>query len=197
MDPKRARKNMRKVEVPKDPPKSLTWEIQLLTYRGGGEGLRQEVENSTVTDGGNSGKNRPRTKRSESEMDTEGGGEASASIECQFRHKKGHMSNIYLTDLDEEAIADFVKDLAVLYDKTNGFPKVYLWGRFTTSHKLSVKVCKTWFESKRIHYEKINRIEVWPGFQGNDREVEKDSGQILIFGDPHQEQRRASANLQA
>ena len=30
------------------------------------------------------------------------------------------MTNIYLTDSDEEAIVDFVKDHEELYDKTNG-----------------------------------------------------------------------------
>ena len=34
-------------------------------------------------------------------------------------HKKGHMTNIYLTDSDEEAIVDLVKDHEELYDKTN------------------------------------------------------------------------------
>ena len=29
------------------------------------------------------------------------------------------MTNIYLTDLDEEAFVDFVKDHKELYDKTN------------------------------------------------------------------------------
>ena len=33
--------------------------------------------------------------------------------------KKGHMANICLTDSDEEAIVDFVKDHGELYDKTN------------------------------------------------------------------------------
>ena len=53
---------------------------------------------------------RPTTERSESEMDTEGGKEASTSTESQSREKKGHVMSIYFTDLDEEAIVDFVKD---------------------------------------------------------------------------------------
>ena len=40
-----------------------------------------------------------RTERSEIEMDTEGGREASTT-QSQFRHKKGHMTSIYLTDSD-------------------------------------------------------------------------------------------------
>ena len=63
---------------------------------------------------------RPRTERSESEMDTECGGEGSqTSTKCQSRCKKGHIVNIYLTDLDEEAIVDFVNDHEELCDKTH------------------------------------------------------------------------------
>ena len=58
-----------------------------------------------------------------------------------------HMTYIYLTDLDEEAIVDFMKDNEELYDKTNEHfkdkvRKECLWEHFSNSHKLSVKVCK-------------------------------------------------------
>ena len=43
-------------------------------------------------------------------MDTEGRGEADTS-QSESRHKEGHMTNIYLMDLDEEDIVDFLKDL--------------------------------------------------------------------------------------
>ena len=59
-----------------------------------------------------------RTEWSESEMDRAGGGEAGTS-QLQFRCKKGHMANIYLTDSEEETIVDFVKDHEELYYKTN------------------------------------------------------------------------------
>ena len=59
---------------------------------------------------------RARTDRSDTEMDTEGGGEMGTS-QSHKRHKKGHMT---LTDSDEEAFVDFVKDHKELYDKTNG-----------------------------------------------------------------------------
>ena len=42
-------------------------------------------------------------------MNTEGGGQMGTS-QWQTRRRKGHMTNIYLTDSDEEAILDFVKD---------------------------------------------------------------------------------------
>ena len=62
------------------------------------------------------------------------------------------MTNIYLTDSNEEAIVDFVKDHEELYDKTNEHfqdkaRKECLWEIFASSCKLSVKVCKTLFES--------------------------------------------------
>ena len=48
------------------------------------------------------------TDRSDTEMDTEAGGEAGTS-QSHSRHKKGHMTNIYMTDSDEEAIVDFMR----------------------------------------------------------------------------------------
>ena len=57
---------------------------------------------------------------------------------------------------------DFVKDHEDLYDKTNehfkdNARKECLWEQFTNSHKLSVKVCKTWFYSQRTHYGKLTQ----------------------------------------
>ena len=88
---------------------------------------------------------RPRTERSESEIPTEGGRDASTSTEFQSRHKKEHMMNIYETDADEEAIVDFLKDHGELYNKINKHfkdkaRKDCLWKRFASSHNLSVKV---------------------------------------------------------
>ena len=37
----------------------------------------------------------------------------------QSRQKKGQMKSIFLSDLDEEAIMEFVKQHEELYDKTN------------------------------------------------------------------------------
>ena len=66
--------------------------------------------------------------------------------------------DIYLTDSDEEAIVDCVKDHEELYDKTNEHLKdkdrgECLWERFTSSRKQYDKVCKTLFESQRACYE--------------------------------------------
>ena len=70
------------------------------------------------------------------------------------------MTNIYLMDSDEESIVDFVKDHKELYDKANGHfqdkaRKECLWEGLANSRKLSVKVCKTWFESQRTRYGKL------------------------------------------
>ena len=61
------------------------------------------------------------------------------------------MTNIYLMDSDEVAIVDFVKDHEELYNKTDEHfkdkaRKEFLWEQFSNSHKLFVKVCKTWFD---------------------------------------------------
>ena len=84
-----------------------------------------------------------RTNRSDTEMDTctLGEGEEGTS-HLHSRQKKGHMINIYLTDSDEEAIVDFVKDHGELYDKTNEHfkdkaRKECPWERFGKSQKLS------------------------------------------------------------
>ena len=49
---------------------------------------------------------RPRRERSDTETEA-AGGKAGTS---QSRYEKGHMTNVYLTDSDKEAIVDFVKD---------------------------------------------------------------------------------------
>ena len=53
----------------------------------------------------------------DTEMGTEAGEEVGTS-QSHSRHKKGHITNIYLMDSDEEAIVDFVKYLKELYDKS-------------------------------------------------------------------------------
>ena len=81
-------------------------------------------------------------------------------ISVALKTKEGHMTNIYLTDSDEDAIVDFVNDHKELYNKTNEHfkdkaRKQCLWERFANSCKLSVKVCKTWFELQMTHYSKL------------------------------------------
>ena len=57
---------------------------------------------------------------------------------------------------------DFVKDHKELFEKTNEHfkdkaRKEYLWERFANSCKLSVKLCKTCFESQRTCYSKLGQ----------------------------------------
>ena len=71
---------------------------------------------------------------------------------------------MYLTDSDEEGIVDFVKDHEELYDKTHQkfkdkARKDCLWGRCASSCNLSVKVCKTWFESQMTHYRNLTQFK--------------------------------------
>ena len=84
---------------------------------GEGEGGSQKGE-TTHSAEERVAKKHARTERSDTEMDTEGGGET-GTCQSQSRHKKGHMKNIYLTDSDEEAIVDFVKDHEEIYNKTS------------------------------------------------------------------------------
>ena len=91
----------------------------------------------------------------------EGGGEPSTS-QSQSRCRKGCRMNIYLTDSDDKAIVDFVKGHEELYPKTKKHLKYYarkecLWERFTSSYKLSVKVCKTSFKSQRTGCGKLTK----------------------------------------
>ena len=101
---------------------------------------------------------RERRDKSDTEIDKyTQGGVKTATSQSHSIHKKGHMTNIYLTDLDEETIMDFVKFQEELYDKTNEHfmdkpSKECLLERFTKKCKLSVKVCKTLFELQRTHY---------------------------------------------
>ena len=72
------------------------------------------------------------------------------------------MTNIYLTYLYEVAIVDFVKDHEELYNKINEHfkdkaRKECPWEQFANSHKLFVKLCKTWFHLQRTHYGKLTQ----------------------------------------
>ena len=74
------------------------------------------------------------------------------------------MTNIFLTDSVEKAIVDFVKDHEELYYLTNEHckdkaRKKCLWDRFASSRKLSVKVCKSWFELQRTCYDKLTQTK--------------------------------------
>ena len=143
-------KNVRKIEVPTDTHTEFELGDTAADIQGrGGRGRKPGGRKLHSHRWSRQWPKLPRTEKSESEMDPEGGGEASTSIECQFRHKTGHMTNIYLTDSDEEAILDFVKDHAALRQNPQ---KVQGQGQeglpLGKIHK-QLQVCKIWFESQR------------------------------------------------
>ena len=66
------------------------------------------------------------------------------------RQKNGQMKSIFLSDSDEEAIVEFVKQNEELYDKTHAKfkdkqRKECLWERLAASRNLSVNTVKKWF----------------------------------------------------
>ena len=95
----------------------------------GGQGGKRKGGRGTETEGGSQGEQTTHSAeegvaekcampdRSETEMDKESGREVGTS-QSHSRHKKGYMTNIYLTDSDE-AIVDFVKHHEWLYNKTH------------------------------------------------------------------------------
>ena len=145
-----------------------------------GEGGQERVDKSgrnTLTRGVSCRKKRPRTEKRYTEAYSVGG----QAGQSQSQYKKGHITNIYLTNSDSEAIVDFVKDHKELYDKTNEHVKdkarkVCLCEQFTPNHKLSVKVCKTCFDSKGTHYGKLTQSKSGP--EGDDGMSELDTGQV-------------------
>ena len=101
---------MRKIEVPTNTPAEFELEdtaakIQRRTKRGSHERGSKWYRNRGRKPGGRKlhtqqSREWPksaRTDRSDSEMKTESGGEAGTS-HSNSNHKKGHMTNIYLTD---------------------------------------------------------------------------------------------------
>ena len=63
------------------------------------------------------------------------------------------MKSIFLSDSDEEAIVEFVKQQEELYDKTNDSFKEKqkeerLWEQLSTTRNLPVKTVKKWFETQ-------------------------------------------------
>ena len=82
----------------------------------------------------------------------------------QSRQKKGQMKSIFLNDLDEEAIIEFVKQHEELYDKTkNSFKdkhkKERLWEQQAATRNLPVKTVKKWFETQRTRYGKLTQTK--------------------------------------
>ena len=82
----------------------------------------------------------------------------------QSRQKKGQMKSIFLSDSDEEAIAEFIKQHKELYDKTNDSfkdkqKKEQLWEQLSASRNLPVETVKKWFETQRTRYGKLTQTK--------------------------------------
>ena len=93
----------------------------------------------------------------------------------QSRQKKSQMKSIYLSDSDEEAIVEFVKQHEELYDKTNDSfkdnqKKERLWEQLAATRNLPVKTVKKWFDTQCTRYGKLRRRG---GGQGAEKSTER------------------------
>ena len=82
----------------------------------------------------------------------------------QSRQKKGQVKSIFLSDSDEEAIVDFIKQLEELYDKTNDSFKdkqnnERLWEQLAATKNLPIKTVKKWFETQCTRYGKLTQMK--------------------------------------
>ena len=74
------------------------------------------------------------------------------------------MKSIFLSDSEEEAIVEFVKQHKELYDKTHKkfkdkHRKGGLWERVAASRNLSVNTVKKWFETEHTKYGKLTQTK--------------------------------------
>ena len=82
----------------------------------------------------------------------------------QSRQKKGQMKSIFLSDSDEEAILEFVKQHEELYDKTNDSfkdkqKKERLWEQLASTRNSPVKTVKKWFDTQHTRYVKLTQTK--------------------------------------
>ena len=86
----------------------------------------------------------------------------------QSRQKKGQMKSIFLSDLDKEAIVEYVKQHEELDDKTNDSfkdkqKKERLWEQLAATRNLPVKTVKKWFDTQRTRYGKLTQMKSGQG----------------------------------
>ena len=75
------------------------------------------------------------------------------------------MKSIFLSDSDEEAIAEFIKQHKELYDKTQAKfkdkqRKEGLWETVVASRNLSVNTVKKWFKAQCKRYGKLTHTKL-------------------------------------
>ena len=124
------------------------------------------------------GEKRPITEQSDTETET--GGEAGPS---QSQNKKRHITNIYLTDPDEEAIVDSEQDHKELYDKEGLFLEAV--------RQQSQAVCQGVQDLVRLAKDTLwqaGAIKIWTSPEEGDRMSELDTGQVWIPEVTHQTQ---------
>ena len=92
-------------------------------------------------------------KRTKTDMDTD--------VEStQSRQTK----SIFLSDSDEEAIVEFVKQHEELYNKTNDSfrdkqKKERLWDQLASTRNFPIKTVKKWFETQRTRHGKLTQMK--------------------------------------
>ena len=85
--------------------------------------------------------------------------------ECsQSRQKKGQMKSIFLSDSDDEAIVDLMKQYEELFDKTHAKfkdrqRKERLWETVSAYRNLPVSTVKKRFETQRTRYGKLTQTK--------------------------------------
>ena len=90
----------------------------------------------------------------------------------QSRQKKGQMKSIFLSDSDEDAIMEFVKQHEELYDKTNDSfkdkqKKERLWEQLAATRNLPVKTVKKWFDTQCTRYGKLTQTKSGQGAENS------------------------------
>ena len=74
------------------------------------------------------------------------------------------MKSIFLSNSDEEAIVEFIKQHEELYDKTNDSfkdkeKKERLWEQLTATRNVPVKTVKKWFDTQHTRYGKLTQTK--------------------------------------
>ena len=116
--------------------------------RTGREGLREDGERGEESQ--ERGETRVRT-------DTD-------TVESIQSRQKGQMKSIILSDSDEEAIVEFIKQHKELYDKTNNSfkdkqKKERLGEQLAATRNLPVKTVKKWFDTQSTRYGKLTQTK--------------------------------------
>ena len=122
-------------------------------------------------------------KRVRTDMDTD--------VESsQSRQEKGQMKSIFLSDSDEEAIVQFVKQHEKLYDKTNDSfkdkqKKEQIWEQLAATRNLPIKTVKKWFDTQRTRYGKLTQTK---SGQAAEKSTEQQTWQFQFSTRSHQKE---------